>query len=300
MKILLTGSNGLLGQKLVALLHQEPGVALVATARGANRLADLYPEVRFVPLDVTDAVQVRQVLAAEQPTHLIHTAAMTQVDECELNQAACWTQNVTAVEYLASTCADLGIHLIHLSTDFIFNGQEGPLAEDAEPDPISHYGASKLAAERVVQATPDLRWAIARTVLVYGTVHGGGRSNIVLWVRDSLRKGQQIKVVSDQWRTPTLAEDLALGCWLLARHSAQGIYHISGRELLTPYQMAQQVAAFFELDATLLEQVDVSTFTQPAKRPPRTGFLIEKAGQDLGYQPRTFKEGIALLAQQSS
>jgi dTDP-4-dehydrorhamnose reductase len=299
MKILLTGSNGLLGQKLVALLRQQPGVAVVATARGANRLADIYPDVRFVSLDVTDAAQVRQVLAEEQPTHLIHTAAMTQVDECELNQAACWTQNVTAVEYLASTCADLGIHLIHLSTDFIFNGLVGPLAEDAEPDPISHYGASKLAAERIVQATPGLRWAIARTVLVYGTVHGGGRSNIVLWVRDSLRKGQQIKVVADQWRTPTLAEDLALGCWLLAQHNAQGIYHISGRELLTPYQMAQQVVAFFGLDAALLEQVDASTFTQPAKRPPRTGFIIEKAERELGYSPRTFTEGIALLAQQS-
>jgi len=299
-KILLTGSNGLLGQKLVALLRQQPSVTLVATARGTNRLADLYPDLRFVPLDVTDAAQVRQVLAQEQPTHLIHTAAMTQVDECQLNQAACWMQNVTAVEHLASACADLGIHLTHLSTDFIFNGLEGPLAEDAEPDPISHYGASKLAAERIVQATPGLRWAIARTVLVYGTVHGGGRSNIVLWVRDSLRKGQKIKVVSDQWRTPTLAEDLAQGCWLLAQHSAQGIYHISGRELLTPYQMAQQVAAFFELDAALLEQVDASTFTQPAKRPPRTGFVIEKAARELGYQPRTFKEGIALLAQQRS
>ena len=300
MKILLTGSNGLLGQKLVALLRQQPSVTLVATARGTNRLADLYPDLRFVPLDVTDAAQVRQVLAQEQPTHLIHTAAMTQVDECQLNQAACWMQNVTAVEHLASACADLGIHLTHLSTDFIFNGLEGPLAEDAEPDPISHYGASKLAAERIVQATPGLRWAIARTVLVYGTVHGEGRSNIVLWVRDSLRKGQKIKVVSDQWRTPTLAEDLAQGCWLLAQYSAQGIYHISGRELLTPYQMAQQVAAFFELDAALLEQVDASTFTQPAKRPPRTGFVIEKAARELGYQPRTFKEGIALLAQQSS
>lgn len=299
MKILLTGSNGLLGQKLVALLRQQPGVVVVATARGTNRLADLHPEVRFVPLDVTDAAQVRQVLASEQPTHLIHTAAMTQVDECELNQAACWTQNVTAVEYLASTCADLGIHLIHLSTDFIFNGLVGPLAEDAEPDPISHYGASKLAAERIVQATPGLRWAIARTVLVYGTVHGGGRSNIVLWVRDSLRKAQKIKVVADQWRTPTLAEDLALGCWLLAQHNAEGIYHISGRELLTPYQMAQQVAAFFELNAALLEQVDASTFTQPARRPPRTGFVIGKAERDLGYQPRSFAEGIALLAQQS-
>ena len=300
MKILLTGSNGLLGQKLVALLHQQPGVALVATARGTNRLADLYPDLYFVPLDVTDAAQVRHVLAQEQPTHLIHTAAMTQVDECELNQAACWAQNVTAVEHLAHACADLGMHLTHLSTDFIFNGLEGPLAEEAVPDPISHYGHSKLAAERIVQATPGLRWAIARTVLVYGTVHGGGRSNIVLWVRDSLRKGQKIKVVADQWRTPTLAEDLALGCWLLAQHSAQGIYHLSGDELLTPYQMAQQVAAFFELDAKLLEQVDASTFTQPAKRPPRTGFLIDKARQEVGYQPRTFAEGIALLAQQTS
>ncbi|TVT40507.1 SDR family oxidoreductase [Hymenobacter setariae] len=299
MKILITGANGLLGQKLVALLRQQSQVTVVATARGTNRLADLYPDVRFVPLDVTDAVQVRQVLVQEQPTHLIHTAAMTQVDECELNQDACWTQNVTAVEYLASTCAELDIHLIHLSTDFIFNGLVGPLTEEATPDPISHYGASKLAAERIVRATPGLRWAIARTVLVYGTVHGGGRSNIVLWVRDSLRKNQKIKVVSDQWRTPTLAEDLALGCWLLALHSAQGIYHLSGHELLTPYQMAQQVAAFFELDAALLEQVDASTFTQPAKRPPRTGFIIEKAERELGYQPRSFMEGIALLAQQS-
>ncbi|RYY21362.1 MAG: SDR family oxidoreductase [Cytophagaceae bacterium] len=299
MKILLTGSNGLLGQKLVGLLRQQPGVVLVATARGPNRLADLYADLHFVSLDVTDAAQVRQVLTQEQPTHLIHTAAMTQVDECELNQAACWTQNVTVVAHLAAACADLAIHLTHLSTDFIFNGQHGPLAEDAEPDPISHYGHSKLAAERVVQATPGLRWAIARTVLVYGTLHGGGRSNLVLWVRNSLRKKQAIKVVADQWRTPTLAEDLAQGCWLLARHSAQGIYHLSGRELLTPFEMAEQVADFFGLDKALLERVDSSTFTQPAQRPPRTGFLIGKAERELGYQPHTFAAGIALLAQQN-
>ena len=300
MKILLTGSNGLLGQKLVGLLHQHPEVALVATARGTNRLADLYPKVPFVPLDVTDAAQVRQVLAQEQPTHVIHTAAMTQVDDCELNQATCWTQNVTSVEYLAAACADLSIHLTHLSTDFIFNGEEGPLNEEAVPEPISYYGASKLAAEQVVQATPGLRWAIARTVLVYGTLHGGGRSNIVLWVRDSLHKGQKIKVVTDQWRTPTLAEDLAEGCWLLVSLSAQGIYHISGYELLTPFEMAEQVADFFDLDRTLLERVDSSTFTQPGRRPARTGFLIEKAERELGYQPRSFREGIALLAHQTA
>ena len=115
---------------------------------------------------------MRQVLTQERPTHLIHTAAMTQVDECELNQAACWTQNVTAVEYLAAACARLDIHLTHLSTDFIFNGEQSLLTEEAVPDPLSHYGHSKLAAERAVQATAGLRWAIARTVLVYGTLHG--------------------------------------------------------------------------------------------------------------------------------
>lgn len=298
MRILLTGSNGLLGQKLVALLHQAPGVELVATARGANRLVAHYPALHFVPLDVTDATQVQQVLAQQRPTHVIHTAAMTQVDDCELNKADCWVQNVTAVAHLAAACAQFDVHLTHLSTDFIFNGTEALLSEDAVPDPISHYGASKLAAEQVVQGTAGLRWAIARTVLVYGTTLAGGRSNLVLWVYNSLRTQQKIKVVCDQWRTPTLAEDLAQGCWLLAHQSAQGIFHLSGRELLTPYQVAQQVAATFRLDASLLEQVDSQVFTQPARRPPRTGFRIAKAERELGYQPHSFAEGLALVQQQ--
>lgn len=299
MKILLTGSNGLLGQKLLALLRQKADVQLVATARGANRLADRYPDLHFVTLDVTNATQVQQVLGQERPTHVIHTAAMTNVDECELNQAACWLQNVTAVENLALACAAQDIHLTHLSTDFIFDGREGPLTEEAVPAPVSHYGESKLAAELVVQGTAGLRWAIARTVLVYGVLQSGSRSNIVLWVRDSLRAGKNIKVVDDQWRTPTLAEDLAQGCWLLARANAQGIYHISGDELLTPYVMALRVADYFGLNKSLIEKVDASTFSQPARRPARTGFIIEKARRELGYQPVSFAEGIKIVAEQS-
>ena len=298
MKILLTGANGLLGQKLVALLRQQPEVALLATSRGENRLADCYPDLRFVALDVTDATQVRQVLAQEQPTHIIHTAALTQVDTCELNQTDCWLQNVTAVEYLADVCASHDIHLTHLSTDFIFDGSTGPLAEDAPPAPISRYGASKLAAEQVVQGTAGLRWAIARTVLVYGVLHGSGRSNLVLWVRDSLRAGRRIQVVSDQWRTPTLAEDLAQGCWLLARANARGVYHLSGEEMLTPYEFADRVADYFGLDKSLIERVDASTFTQPARRPARTGFIIEKARCELGFRPHSLAEGLGIVAAQ--
>ena len=298
MKVLVTGSNGLLGQKLVALLRQQAGVAVVATSRGANKLAGLYPDLHFVALDVTDAAQVRQAMAQERPTHVIHAAAMTNVDECELNQAACWEQNVTAVGHLVPACAAAGAHLIHLSTDFIFSGEAGPLAEDAVPGPVNFYGESKLAAERLVQASAG-RWAIARTVLVYGVAHDYGRTNLVLWVRDSLRAGKTIKVVDDQWRTPTLAEDLAQGCWLMAQQAAQGIYHISGDELLTPYAAALRVAGHFGLDEGLIERVNSSTFTQPARRPARTGFLIDKARRDLGYRPHTFAEGMTVVGAQS-
>ncbi|UOQ53185.1 SDR family oxidoreductase [Hymenobacter cellulosivorans] len=299
-RILVTGSNGLLGQKLVELLRQQqPGVELIASSRGTNKLADLYPDLRFVVLDVTDRAQVQQVLQAERPTHLIHTAAMTNVDECELNRESCWLQNVTAVEYLIEACQQFDIHLTYVSTDFIFSGEQGPLTEEAAPGPVNFYGESKLAAEQAVQAS-SARWAIVRTVLVYGTAHEYGRTNIVLWVRNSLRAGKPIKVVDDQLRTPTLAEDLAQGCWLVAQHDAAGVYNISSSELLTPYQMALQVADYFHLDKSLITRVDASTFSQPAKRPLRTGFIITKAQRDLGYVPHTFQEGIALLARQTA
>jgi dTDP-4-dehydrorhamnose reductase len=298
MKILITGSNGLLGQKLAALLPQQPGVEVVATSRGANKLAGIHPALRFVAMDVTDATQVRQVLASERPTHLIHTAAMTNADECELNREACWLQNVTAVEHLAVACAEQGIHLTHLSTDFVFSGEAGPLAEDAVPAPVNFYGESKWAAERVVQASPS-SWAIARTVLVYGVAYQYGRTNLVVWVRDSLSAGKAIKVVDDQWRTPTLAEDLAQGCWLLAQHSVQGIYHLSGDEMLTPYAFALRVADHFGLPKHLIERVDSRTFSQPARRPLRTGFVIDKARRELGYRPTPLADGIDLVAAQT-
>ncbi|MBD2714591.1 SDR family oxidoreductase [Microvirga sp. STR05] len=297
MRILVTGTNGLLGQKLVGLLRTQPDVELVATSRGPNKLAKLYPDVRFLSLDVTSKAAVARVLAQVQPSHVIHTAAMTNVDECELNREACWLHNVTAVEHLVAACEAHDVHLTFLSTDFVFSGKQGPLVEDAVPAPVNFYGESKVAAEEIVQAS-RIPWAIVRTVLVYGTAHNYGRTNIVLWVRDSLRAGRSIQVVNDQFRTPTLAEDLAQGCWLVARRHATGIYHISSDELLTPYQMALRVAAYFWLDASLISEVNASTFSQPAKRPLRTGFVISKARQELGYQPHSFDEGIALLASQ--
>lgn len=294
MKVLITGSNGLLGQKLVQKLAQKAEV--IATARGENRLP-LEDNYTFVSLDITKKESVDYVIDTHKPDVIIHGAAMTNVDQCEVEKDACWNLNVTATEYLIEAAERNNVFFLHVSTDFIFDGLNGPYLEEGEANPVSFYGWSKLAAERLVEAS-KLKWAIARTVLVYGIAHDMSRSNIILWVKNSLEQGKSIKVVNDQWRTPTLAEDLADGCILIAEQKAEGIFNISGKDLLNPYQMAIKTADYFGLDRNLIEEVDGSQFKQTAKRPAKTGFVIDKAINTLGYNPKSFEEGIEFLANQ--
>lgn len=295
MKILVTGSNGLLGQKLINLLQKDSDIHTIATAR--KKLVPVLTRGEFHLLDIEDAEAAERVLSETKPDVVINTAAMTQVDDCELNHEACWKANVTSVENLITACSKTQTHLIHLSTDFIFDGTHGPLDENASPNPISYYGSSKLAAEELIQKS-SLQWCIIRTVLVYGITEDMSRSNIVLWVKKNLEDGKTIRVVNDQWRTPTLAEDLAMGCYLAAIKMATGIYNISGKDFLTPFDIAIKAADFFHLDKSLIQEVDSTTFTQPAKRPLKTGFIIDKAKVQLGYEPHSFEEGIAIMASQ--
>jgi dTDP-4-dehydrorhamnose reductase len=295
MKILITGANGLLGQKLVSLLEQENDIELLATSRGPSRLQE--KGLKYKSLDIENKAEVEAVVGSYKPDTIIHTAAMTNVDTCEQQKDACWKANVHAVENLAAAAEANGAFLVHLSTDFIFSGEDGPYSEEDAAQPVNYYGESKLASEEVVRNC-KAPWAIIRTVLVYGITPGMSRSNIILWVKEGLQNGKTLQIVDDQLRSPTLAEDLAAGCLLVARNKATGIWHISGDEMLTPYDMAIKTADFFNLDKSLINKTDSSRFTQPAKRPPKTGFVIHKAKEQLGYKPHSFEEGIALLAEQ--
>ena len=295
-RILITGSNGLLGQKLVELLRTQANVDLIATARGNNRLP-VTEGYTYASLDITVQEEVNAVFDQFKPEVVIHTAAMTNVDTCEIDRAGCDLLNVEAVAYLIQACEKHGTYVCHLSTDFIFDGADGPYTEEGIANPISYYGESKLKAEQLLFDS-TIRWSIARTVLVYGIVPDMSRSNIVLWVKKSLEEGKTIQVVTDQFRTPTLAEDLAMGCWLLSKDEVEGIFNISGSDFLTPYEMAVMTADYYGLDKSLLQKADSSTFQQTAKRPARTGFVLDKAKKVLGYAPRTFQEGIALMAKQ--
>ena len=296
-KILITGANGLLGQKLVEQLVDSNRWEVIATGRGSCRLKGT--GYRYQVLDIENEQEVTDVLAALRPEVIIHGAAMTHVDECELNQADCHRANVLATKYLIEAAEKIQSHFIFVSTDFIFSGLDGqnPYTEEAVADPVNYYGQTKLEGEELLKRS-SLKWAIARTVLVYGLANDLSRSNIILWVKSSLEAGKQIQVVDDQVRTPTLAEDLAAGCILMAEQGATGIFNISGSELLTPYQMAMETADYFGLDKSLINRTDSTLFTQPAKRPMKTGFVIEKAKNQLGFRPKTFREGISILAKQ--
>lgn len=296
MKVLITGSNGLLGQHLIPLFVADERYEVIAAGRGVNRLPSRQGYT-YESVNLRNTVSVQQLIEKHHPDIIIHAAAMTQVDECERNKDACWDTNVAATRYLIQAAEKYNAFFLFLSTDFIFDGLEGPYREDDAPNPLSYYGASKVAAERMIRNS-KLRWAIVRTVLVYGTAIDMQRSNIITWVKNNLQQGKKIKVVDDQWRTPTLVQDLAEGCKLVADKQATGIFHISGSEMLTPYDMAVQTAQFFKLDLRLIEKVNAKSFVQPAKRPAKTGFVIDKAVEELGYQPRSFAEGLEIVARE--
>jgi dTDP-4-dehydrorhamnose reductase len=297
MKILITGSNGLTGQKLVDALRNDPGVRLIATSRGTDRgtvpLGDSYRS-----MDVTVAEEVDRVFDEVRPDAVVHTAAMTNVDACTLDPEACHLQNVVATENLVRAAKRHGSHFIHLSTDFIFDGASGPYREEDTPAPLSIYGQSKLDSERVVMEAGLDKWAIARTIIVYGVTPDMSRSNVVLWAKKALEKGQPIRVVDDQWRMPTLAEDLADGCIRIAKRGATGIYHLCGPEGMSILELVYRVGTFFGLDTSVVTPVKSDALDQPAKRPPKTGFIIDKARRDLGYAPRGLAEGLAVVREQ--
>jgi dTDP-4-dehydrorhamnose reductase len=296
MKILITGSNGLLGQKLVALLANKEGITLLATSKGANRISNTNG-YQYQSLDITNENEVAAIFNAFKPDTVINTAAMTNVDSCESLQKECWELNVTAVEYLIKYAEQHQAHLIHLSTDFVFDGENGPYKETDQANPLSYYGKSKLAAEELVQQA-NTKWSIVRTIIVYGVAENMSRSNIVLWAKQALEKGDPLTIVDDQFRSPTLAEDLAMGCWLIAEKQATGIFHLSGKDLMSIIELVYRVADFYGYDKSKVQPIKSSSLNQAAKRPPKTGFILDKAINELGYNPCSFEEGLAIVDEQ--
>ena len=292
MKILITGGNGLVGQHLVRMLVEEGKFQIDVLGKGLSRIPyGKTSGVSYHEIDLVNFKKTQQLIEKISPHIIVHAAAMSQPNDCVAQPDLCWKVNVGATRAILKAAQLKKSYFIYISTDFVFDGEEGPYDESAIPNPVNLYGESKLLAEEMVQLS-GLHWCIIRTVLVYGNKVPGGRSNFVLWVKDKLEKGEPIKVVTDQIRTPTYVEDLAKGILLAIMKHAKGIYHISGKDTCTPYQLACKIAELTQKDANLILPVDASVFSEPAKRPPRTGFVINKAIKELGFVPISLEEGL--------
>jgi dTDP-4-dehydrorhamnose reductase len=294
MRILITGSNGLLGQKIVkqCLAHS---IAFLATSKGENRNPDC-PIEYYSELDIANPTQIHEVFSSFAPTHVIHTAAITNVDYCETHPEECELINFTSVKLLFEESKIHNAHFQLLSTDFVFDGENGPYKEDDSVGPLSKYAKSKVDAENILLESSYSNTSIVRTIIVYGNAHNLSRSNLVLWAKDALQKQTEIQVVDDQYRSPTWADDLAWACLEICRRKKQGIYHISGPETLSIYGIVERIAQHFEFTMDSVKKVKSSTLNQPAKRPPLTGFDLTKAKNDLGYMPKTIEETLTLLS----
>ena len=293
MRILITGSNGLLGQKIVGQLAKA-SINFLATSKGVNRNPSC-SNVNYHQMDISNALEIEKVFSTFLPTHIIHTAAMTNVDHCEQQPDECNRINFEAVQLLFHAAQKINAHFQLLSTDFVFDGEKGNYKEEDQVNPLSLYAQSKVNAENYLLASNSLNWSIVRTIIVYGKANNLSRNNIIYWAKEALEKGQELSIIDDQFRAPTWANDLAWACIRICELNKMGIYHISGPETFSIYEIVEKIAQFFNLPTNSLSKSSSLNLNQSAKRPPKTGFDLTKAKTELGYKPKTLEETFSIL-----
>jgi len=294
-RIMITGANGLLGQELIhQVVRSNSYKVLVTGCDPASRLTKTNGYV-YQTLDVCNTSRVQDIFKEFSPECVINCAAMTGVDDSESQRDQCWRINVDAVANLAKSCHHHGTHLIHLSSDFVFDGKNGPYREHDRPNPINYYGKSKLAGENAARTAGGAKWTIVRTNVLYGQALNILRPDFVKWVLNNLRKDQEIHVYTDQWRTPTYTYDLAKGILRLVHFQKNGVYNLSGREFLTMYEFSLTIAEVFGLDSSLIKPAVRDSRPQTAHRPQFTGLVILKAETELEYRPMPLKKALIHL-----
>jgi dTDP-4-dehydrorhamnose reductase len=289
-RILITGSNGMLGQRAVQFYSSKENVELLATSVEDKSVVD---SVEYVPSDIKDRESIKKIIYDYCPDFIVHTAAFTNVDLSEKLREDAWKINVKGVEYIGEAARAIDAHIIHISTDYIFDGKNGPYDENATPDPIGYYGRTKLASENALRISGTF-FSILRTNVLYG-IALNSRPDFVRWVVNSLRNKQEIRIVKDQIGNPTFIDDLVQAINKIIEFRKTGVYNIGGKEFLSRYDFTIRIADFFNLDKRLIIPITTEELKQPARRPLKSGLLILKAETELGYKPHTITEALSAM-----
>ncbi len=289
-RILIIGSNGMLGQRLTEFFSESKHFELLTVSAEEKSFIQ---GVEYKSLDIIQKQKVKELILDFFPDFVINVAAYTNVDKSEYEKEIAWKVNVKGVENIALYSWTIDAHLIHLSTDYVFDGKAGPYTEEDKPFPINYYGRTKLAAENSIR-TSGVRFTIIRSNVLYGPVKFG-RHDYVRWVIDSLKSGKEIRIVTDQFNNPTYIDDICSAINKVIEYKKEGIFNIGGFEVLSRYQFTLRIADFFSLNKALIKPILTQDLNQPAPRPLKSGLINLKAETQLGYKPRSLEETFELI-----
>ena len=272
MKVLITGANGLLGQKIVS--DFSPSHNVLAVDLSDEPFLSL-SNFSYKNCDITKKEEIEAVFNFFKPEIVINSAAYTDVDGCEINKDLAWAVNVEGVRNLVQLCQIHQAKLVHFSTDYVFDGEKGPYSENDPTHPKSFYGETKLESEKIVISS-GIDFLIIRTNVLYG-LGINIKKNFFLWLYEELSQTHKIKVVTDQLNNPTLADNLSSATKELVQRKASHIFHIAGATYLSRYDFALQVAQVFGLDEKNIIPIKTGELQQKASRPLRGGLKTDKA-----------------------
>jgi dTDP-4-dehydrorhamnose reductase len=287
MKVMVVGGMGMLGQKIVNVIRAETDWQVSSVVRAG--IADSGGAVYF---DTASRKEWKELVGQERwrPDVIINAAAMTDVDRCEIDRERAWMTNVRLVETLTELCRKIDSRLVQVSTDYVFNGLNGPYSETDTPQPINYYGKTKLAAENVCTRS-GVECSIIRTMWLYGDAEGGKRT-FVDWAIDKLSQYQLIHVVTDEIGTPTLTDDVAYGIVRAIESSFAGIMNVAGDERMSRYDFAKLVASVYGWNKDLVRTTTTDQLDRPAARPLNSGLITLKAQTTLGLKLSRAEEGL--------
>ena len=290
-KILIIGSNGLLGQAIVTLFTRESDFNLILSSIEEESFLSYGQE--YVQLDITKKDDVKEIVKHLSPNVIINCAAYTAVDKCETERELCWKLNVDAVKNLIIASRPYGIKIVHYSTDYVFDGVNGPYTEEAIPNPISFYGRSKLASENAL-ITSGIDYVIIRTMVLVGTGKNV-KPNFAEWLINKIKNNESVNIVDDQIGNTTMADDLAYGTLKIVEKDCKGIYNIAGGDIISRLEYAYKVCEVFKLNKKLITPIKTSQLNQPAPRPLNSGLITYKAEAEFGFKTMDSLEGLRYL-----
>lgn len=289
-RIVIVGANGTLGQRLFEFYSSLNDVELLPASIEEEFVFD---SQSYIQLDISNRNEVKKIIYDFCPDFIINAAAFTNVDKCESERETAWKINVKGVEYLSEAARVLDSHLIHISSDYIFDGKNGPYSENDIPNPLGYYARTKLASENVLKIS-GTKNTIIRTNVLYGTAKYS-RPDFVKWVVDSVRSGKEIKIVDDQFNNPTFIDDLVQAINRIIELRKEGLYNIGGSEVLSRFDLTMLIADFFNLDKSLIKRIKTEDLKQPARRPLKSGLITIKAQSELGYKPHSIINSLELM-----